>query len=60
MMAPMQDRCGHGRVRQRNGEPFDLQGIEISTFDEEGRYTGVTVYYPYDDAEVKRRFAEGN
>ena len=44
----------------RNGEPFDLQGIEISTFDQEGLYTGVTVYYPYDDAEVKRRFAEGS
>ena len=44
----------------RNGKPFDLQGIEISTFDREGLYTGVTVYYPYDDAEVMRRFAEGN
>jgi hypothetical protein len=43
----------------QNGEPFDLQGIEISAFDEEGLYTGVTVYYPYDDAEVLRRFAEG-
>lgn len=43
----------------RNGEPFDLQGIEISTYDEDGRYTSITVYYPYEDAEVQRIFAEG-
>ncbi|MEA3511288.1 MAG: hypothetical protein U9R51_07630, partial [Actinomycetota bacterium] len=44
----------------RNGEPFDLQGLEISRFDDEGLYTEVIMQYPYEDAEVHRRIAEGN
>ncbi len=43
-----------------NGEPFDLQGIELSTYDTQGLLDSVTVYYPYEDAEVKLRFFEGN
>jgi len=43
----------------RNGEPFDLEGIEISTYDEDGLYSSVMVHYPYEDAEVKRIFNEG-
>jgi hypothetical protein len=43
-----------------NGEPFDLQGIELSTYDEGGLLDSVTVYYPYEDAEVKLRFSQGN
>jgi hypothetical protein len=43
----------------QSGEPFDLQGIEVSRFDEDGRYTEVIMQYPYDDAEVHRRYAEG-
>ena len=44
----------------RNGEPFDLQGIELSTYDENGLYTSVMVHYPFEDAEVMRMFNEGN
>ncbi|MCJ7782153.1 MAG: hypothetical protein MUQ27_15170 [Acidimicrobiia bacterium] len=44
----------------QNGEPFDLQGIEVSTFDENGRYTSVMVHYPFEDAEVMRMFSEGS
>ena len=44
----------------QNGEPFDLQGLEISRFDDEGLYTEVIMQYPYEDAEVHRRIAEGN
>jgi hypothetical protein len=43
----------------RNGEPFDLQGIELSTYDEYGRYTSVMVHYPFEHAEVMRVFSEG-
>lgn len=43
-----------------NGEPFDLQGIELSRFDEDGRYTSVMVHYPFEDAEVLRMFSEGS
>ncbi len=43
-----------------NGEPFDLQGIELSTYDEQGLLDSVTVYYPYEDAEVRLRFNRGN
>lgn len=43
----------------RNGEPFDLQGIELSTYDENGLYSSIMVHYPYEDAEVMRIFAEG-
>lgn len=43
-----------------NGEPFDLQGIELSTYDEQGLLDSVTVYYPYEDAEVRLRINRGN
>lgn len=44
----------------QNGEPFDLQSLEISRFDDEGLYTEVIMQYPYENAEVHRRIAEGN
>jgi len=44
----------------QNGEPFDLQGLEISRFDDRGLYSEVIMLYPYENAEVHRRFAEGN
>ncbi len=44
----------------QNGEQFDLQGLEISRFDDEGLYTEVIMQYPYENAEVHRRIAEGN
>ena len=43
-----------------NGEPFDLQGIELSTYDEQGLLDSVTVYYPYEDTEVRLRINRGN
>ena len=43
-----------------NGEPFVLNGIELSTFSDDGLYNTITVYYPYDDDEVRRLFSEGN
>jgi len=43
-----------------NGEPFDLQGIELSTYDEQGLLDSVTVYYPYEGAEVRLRINRGN
>jgi hypothetical protein len=44
----------------QNGEPFVLNGIELSTFNDDGLYNAITVYYPYDDDEVVRLFREGN
>ena len=44
----------------QNGEPFDLQGLEISRFDDEGLYTEVIMQYPYENSGVHRRVAEGN
>ena len=43
-----------------NGEPFDLQGIELSTYDEQGLLDSVTVYYPYEDTDVRFRINRGN
>ena len=43
-----------------NGEPFDLQGLELSRYDEDGLYSSIMVSYPYEDAEVMRIFREGN
>jgi len=43
-----------------NGEPFALQGIELSTFDENGLYSSIMVHYPFEDAEVMRMFSEGS
>ena len=44
----------------QNGEPFTLEGLELSRFNDEGLYTEVVMLYPYEDAEVHRRFREGN
>jgi hypothetical protein len=44
----------------QNGEPFVLNGIELSTFNDDGLYNTITVYYPYNDDEVRRLFSEGN
>lgn len=41
------------------GEPFDLEGIELSTFDEDGLLDSVVVHYAYEDAEVLQRFDSG-
>jgi outer membrane murein-binding lipoprotein Lpp len=43
-----------------NGEPFEIQGVEISRFSDDGLYEELIMFYPYEDAEVRRRFAEGN
>ena len=34
------------------GEPFALDGIELSEFNEDGLYTETIVYYPHTDKEV--------
>ena len=44
----------------RNGEPFELQGLELSRFNDDGLYTEVVMLYPYEDAEVHRRINDGN
>lgn len=44
----------------RNGEHFDLQGINLDSYDENGLSKSTIVYYPYEDKEVLRRFREGN
>jgi len=44
----------------RNGEPFDLEGIELSTYDENGLYSSLMVHYPYVGTEVMRTFMRGN
>lgn len=43
-----------------NGEPFEIAGVELSRFDEDGLYTELVMFYPYEDAEVHRRFNEGD
>ncbi len=43
-----------------NGEPFAIPGVEISRFNDEGLYTEVVMFYPFEDAEVHRRIREGN
>jgi hypothetical protein len=44
----------------QNGEPFSLEGLELSRFNDEGLYTEVIMLYPYEDTEVHRRVSEGN
>jgi len=44
----------------RNGEPFELQGAEVSHYDDAGLISDVEMFYPYRDEEVRRRFNEGN
>ncbi len=31
------------------GNPFELTGVQVSTHDETGRSTGITIHYPYPD-----------
>lgn len=42
------------------GKAFEIQGVEISRFSDDGLYEELIMFYPYEDAEVRRRFAEGN
>jgi len=43
-----------------NGEPFTLEGLELSRFNDEGLYTEVIMLYPYEDTEVRRQFSQGD
>lgn len=43
-----------------NGKPFDLQGVEVSRYDENGLVSEIVMFYPYEDEEVQRRFTQGN
>ena len=43
-----------------NGEEFAIPGVEISRFNEEGLYTEVVMFYPFENEEVRRRVREGN
>ena len=43
-----------------NGEEFAIPGVEVSRFNEEGLFTEVVMFYPFEDAEVHRRVREGN
>jgi hypothetical protein len=43
-----------------NGEPFTLTGVVLEQYNNDGLYEEIYVYYPLDDAEVRRIFAEGN
>lgn len=43
-----------------NGEPFDLEGVNIDHYNEKGLLSEVVVFYPYEDEEVRRRYNEGN
>ena len=43
-----------------NGKPFDLPGVEVSRYDENGLVSETVMFYPYEDEEVQRRFREGN
>ena len=43
----------------QNGEPFTLEGLELSRFSDDGLYSEVVMLYPYEDDEVRRRFREG-
>ena len=43
-----------------NGEPFEIQGLELGRFDDDGLYTEVVMLWPYENADVRRRFNEGN
>lgn len=43
-----------------NGEPFELTGITLTTFDDEGPVTGQSVKWPYDHEYVKTVLANGS
>jgi hypothetical protein len=42
-----------------NGQPFELHGISLDTYDEEGLVTSETVYYPMENADVLRAYNGG-
>ncbi len=44
----------------RSGEPFELIGVNLDDFDDEGRVTYSLVDWPYDAAYVRESFAFGN
>lgn len=44
----------------RNGEPFNLSGIVLEQYDDDGLYEALRVYYPMADEEVLSAFREGN
>jgi len=44
----------------RNGEPFTLIGVDLTTFDEAGLLTRSVVDWPYPANEVARAIREGN
>jgi hypothetical protein len=37
----------------RGGEPFELIGVDINDYDEEGKTTGALIVWPYEDDVVK-------
>lgn len=43
-----------------NGEEFAIPGVELSRFNDEGLYTEVVMFYPFENEEVHRRYNEGN
>lgn len=43
-----------------NGRPFELIGIDLSTYDDDARVMHITVDWPYSAEEVRQAFAEGN
>ena len=43
-----------------NGEEFAIPGVELSRFNDEGLYTEVVMFYPFENEEVHRRYYEGN
>jgi hypothetical protein len=44
----------------QSGEPFELIGVNLDDFDEEGRVTYSLVDWPYDGAYIRQSFASGN
>jgi len=44
----------------QSGEPFELIGVNLDKFDDEGRVTASLVDWPYDEAYVRESFASGN
>ena len=41
----------------RAGEPFELIGVDISEYDDEGKTTGALIVWPYRDEVVKAALA---
>ncbi len=44
----------------RNGEPFELIGINLTDYDEEGTVTNILVDWPYEGTFVREAIAKGN